>query len=235
MKQKISSNRIAIVWFCTWVVVLTGISATIFHSLHYCEIDQLEDSEEFLYYPKEGSFHLNKDTLFFYFGEIDNSDLYVKMRNTIIHFKDKKIKTLVFDLNSPGGDEDTANIIVIYINLLKKQGIHVITYVGPDHECASACTGIFAAGDQRVASPTADFTFHYGTASGTDLEGQAPQDFVDQEKYYANIMLGKQIFEICGNNNKISKIILDPKNISFSYTPKELKDICPNYVTQTIN
>lgn len=79
---------------------------------------------------------------------------------TITAIKEAPSKDLFLELNSPGGYFLEAEKIYNYIKAEKENGLKVSTYVPSGSICASACTLIFIAADERIAGEAAAFMVH---------------------------------------------------------------------------
>lgn len=71
----------------------------------------------------------------------------------------KGTKTIILQLDSPGGSISEGEMVIRTINRMKKTH-RVITRVGPQANCLSMCVPIFLQGDERLASATSSFMFH---------------------------------------------------------------------------
>jgi ATP-dependent protease ClpP protease subunit len=93
-------------------------------------------------------------------GEI-NKNAAQTVQTAFKTFKKDKVTKVILHLNSPGGDLGSGSKIILEImNAQMKDKIAVITYVGEKELCASMCTGIFAIGAVREASPKSIWIFH---------------------------------------------------------------------------
>jgi len=70
-----------------------------------------------------------------------------------------RTKVIVLDLNSPGGSLNEGGKVIEVIDQMKKTH-QVVTYVGPNHLCASMCVPIFMQGQKRVAAVSSKWMFH---------------------------------------------------------------------------
>lgn len=93
-------------------------------------------------------------------GEI-NRAASEKVQEAFGKFKADDVRKVIFHLNSPGGDIVSGKKIIsemISAEIYNK--VVIITYVGADQLCASMCTGVYAIGTFREASPKSYWVFH---------------------------------------------------------------------------
>lgn len=92
-------------------------------------------------------------------------------------------KPLRVELNSDGGDIETAFFMAEIIATAQKSGRNIQMEVPEGARCNSACVVIFAAGGQRKAAPNSEFLLHGVTYTGTS---ETPAIAAIRQRYVEN-------------------------------------------------
>lgn len=141
--------------------------------------------------------------------------------------KFKGFKTLILNLDSPGGYVDEGFLLIDRIKTLKDSGIEIHTTVKNGNKCASMCVPIFMQGSKRSAGEVSSFMFHgaFGGFSNTPIESETKR-LIDSftESDVSQIFLQKLIDTDVFN-----------KPGQYWITGQELFDNHSNIVTNIIN
>ena len=122
-------------------------------------------------------------------GEIDDNTATVVHRG-FIEFKKNNIKQVMIHLHSLGGRFTPGSEIVTDMQQAEKEGVNVVTFVDHGNYCASMCTGIFAAGSDRMAAEDTLWVFHAPYFKLTEEQMKDPRvqkelkDIVQQTTQY---------------------------------------------------
>lgn len=78
----------------------------------------------------------------------------------IDYYKGSDYKTIIINLNSPGGGVIAGQRLIDQIDAQRILGKHIITFVDDGNRCYSMCTVVFAVGDERIAHKNSWWMFH---------------------------------------------------------------------------
>lgn len=166
-----------------------------------------------------------------YIGAVEDSTVYEQVDDSIKALELMGFKTIIFDLHSPGGSTTIMSLIIIDMDLMKAQGIKVVTRIDENNSCMSACTLIFLNGDVRIAHRRSVFMIHSPYLSGSvDFGGrEAVKQYEEQDLDNIRAQFKKKFIEVCGDKTSILTDVYD--KVNHFYASRALKDACPAYIT----